>query len=117
MRAFESEAHQIHTEERRGAIAWPTRRPDLLVADRHTVFVDPVLDAPEPGGPGADETKRSSVGDVEVLGPERAAGRARPERLDHLRFAGRAIGVLGEDQTRWANDTERIAHAIRGRSR
>ena len=95
--ALEPEPDQIHTDEPGGLDAGIVDRPDALVADRHAVLVDAVLEAPEPRGVRADERVRAGVGNPEVLRVESGPAESRLVGQHHLRFVGRAVGVLGED--------------------
>ena len=96
-RAFEAETHEVHAEQSR--VGDRIFRVDRVVADRDTVLVDPVFEAPQPVGPRTDERMgMRDLLDLDVLTMQRfprivVGGRHLDERLA---LALGTIAVLGE---------------------
>ena len=108
-RLLEPEPDEIHPQQPDGLRARIVDRPDALVADRDAVLVDAVLDAPQPRGVRPDQRGRARIGNAEVLRVERVARGPRAVRDEHLRLAGRAVGILREHHARAGAQAERVA--------
>ena len=110
--SLQAEADQIHPQQRGRLLARPVDGPDLFVPDRDPVFVDPVLDAPQPRRSRTEECVGAGVGDGEVLRAKRRAGRAPGVPLDHLRFVGMSVGILREQHRAVRANAQRVAHLV-----
>ena len=116
LRALESEPHEIHPEQtrRRQRLA----REHRFVATSDSIFVESMLQTPEPERPRADHG--GSLGDLrnfEILTVNRRArGMDSAHRLkQRLAFARRAVGILGQQRRAVAGVRREHDHGIAGR--
>ena len=108
---LETEANEVHSDQRRLRRRRVVGRRDTLVADGHPVLVDAVLGPPQPRRAGQQRCVGTGVPDGEVLRAQGAARRGAPaEGPGDLHLTGRAVRVLGEHHARRTRGAQRVAH-------
>ena len=115
---MQTEAHEVHADQRRGCGTRIQRRVDRLVPDRHAGLVDAVLGSPAPRRSRDQTADRLGVArcQLDVSPGIGDVSRWRRIPLDHLLLVGWAVAVLGEQRERlaggrWKGD-EAIAHQL-----